>query len=95
MKKMKEKQTADYYFKSGQSKGSSGDYEGAIKDYTKAIKLNLKDNSVYFERGLARHFLAEKYKKGAFSDLKKAIKLDPRDTDSKRLLDAFYKKSKK
>ena len=45
-------QSADEYLKSGIEKHNSKDFEGAIKDYSKAIKVdkNLRDG--YFNRGV-------------------------------------------
>ena len=37
------------------SKNSSGDYAGAIEDYTKAIELDPKDAVAYYNRGYAKN----------------------------------------
>lgn len=68
-------QTAEEYLKSGITKHNSKDYEGAIKDYTKAIQLdkNLRDG--YFNRGICE--LALQDIKAAKKDLDKTIELDP------------------
>ena len=45
-------QTADEYLKSGIEKHNSKDYEGAIKEYSKAVKAD-KDLKVgYYNRGV-------------------------------------------
>lgn len=68
-------QTADEYLKSGIEKHSSQDYEGAIKEYSKAIKIdkNLRDG--YFNRGICE--LGLKDLKSAKKDFDKTIELDP------------------
>jgi len=52
-------QTADDYLKSGIEKYNSKNFEGAIKDYTQAIKINgnLKDG--YFNRGVSEWALQD------------------------------------
>ena len=69
-------QTADEYLKSGIEKHNSKDFEGAIKDYSKAIKVdkNLRDG--YFNRGVCE--LALQDFKAAKKDLDKTIELDPK-----------------
>ena len=68
-------QSANDYLKSGIEKHNSKDFEGAIKDYSKAIKAdkNLRDG--YFNRGICE--LALKDFKSAKRDLDKTIELDP------------------
>ena len=68
-------QTADEYLKNGIVKHNSKDFEGAIKDYSKAIKAdkNLRDG--YFNRGICE--LALQNYKAAKKDLDKTIELDP------------------
>lgn len=68
-------QTADEYLKSGIAKHNSKDFEGAIKDYSKAIKedKNLRDG--YFNRGVCE--LALQDFKAAKKDFDKTIELDP------------------
>jgi len=69
-------QTADEYLKSGIEKHNSKDFEGAIKDYSKAIKTdkNLRDG--YFNRGVCE--LALQDFKAAKKDFDKTIELDPK-----------------
>ena len=53
-------QTAIEYYKRGNAKEKLQDYTGAIADYTKAIELNPKDPSAYYNRGLAKIDLSQK-----------------------------------
>lgn len=53
-----------------------GDYENAIKDFTKVIELNPENNStIYFMRGLSKTLLITEDKEGGCQDIKKAIDL--------------------
>lgn len=65
------------YTNRGIDKKDSGDYKGAISDYTKAIEFNPNNSDAYFFRG----FLKRKFKqyKAAISDLDKAIEINPDD----------------
>ena len=56
-------------------KEERGDHYGAIADYTKAIEINPKKDSAYFNRGNAKTALKDYF--GAISDYTKAIELDP------------------
>ncbi len=53
-------QTAEDYFKSGNTKYDLKDYKGAIQDYTKAIELNPKYADAYYNRGIAKIELGQK-----------------------------------
>ena len=75
-------ETAEFYFKRGNQKLDSEDYNGAISDYTKAIKINPKDGDAYRERGYSKSLLEDD--KGAISDYTKAIKINPEDGDAYR-----------
>jgi tetratricopeptide (TPR) repeat protein len=73
-------QTADDYLKSGIEKYNSKNFEGAIKDYTQAIKINgnLKDG--YFHRGVSEWALQDF--ESAKKDFGKTIQLDPKFTEA-------------
>ena len=45
---------SSFYFKRGTSKYESGDYQGAIKDYTKAIEIDPYTVLLYVNRGNAK-----------------------------------------
>ena len=78
-------QTADEYLKSGIEKHNSKDYEGAIKEYSKAIKAD-KDLKVgYYNRGVCE--LGLKDFKSAKKDFDKTIDLDP------TFIKAFYSRA--
>ena len=51
---------AEEYYDSGIEKANSGDYQGAIKDYDKAIEINPKDAEAYYNRGAAKLGLGQK-----------------------------------
>lgn len=78
-------QTADLYLKSGIEKHNAKDYEGAIKEYSKAIKedKNLRDG--YFNHGVCE--LGLKDFKSAKKDFDKTIELDP------TFIKAFYNRA--
>ena len=78
-------QTADEYLKSGIEKHNLKDFEGAIEEYSKAIKAdkNLRDG--YFNRGVCE--LGLKDFKSAKKDFDKTIELDP------KFVKAFYSRA--
>ena len=62
---------AEEYEKDGQEKFNQfRDYEGAIKDFSKAIELDPSRASAYSSRGLAKYYLLDK--EGACADWIKA-----------------------
>jgi len=67
-------QTADEYLKSGIAKHNTKDYEGAIKEYSKAIKVDKNFRDGYFNRGVCE--LALQDFKAAKKDLDKTIEID-------------------
>ena len=69
-------QTANEFLKSGIEKHNSKDFEGAIKDYTKAIKSDKNLQDAYFNRGICE--LALQDFKSAKKDLDKTIEIDPK-----------------
>jgi len=52
---------AEEYFYSGVEKANSGVYEGAIEDYNKAIEINPSYAKAYYNRGVAKIGLGQKY----------------------------------
>lgn len=78
-------QTADDYLKTGIEKHKAKDLEGAIKDYSKAIKLDKNLTNAYFNRGMCEQAL--KNFKDAYNDFEMTTKLDPKSAR------AFYSKA--
>jgi tetratricopeptide (TPR) repeat protein len=70
-------QTAEEYYEKGIEKYSSGDVDGARRDFNKAIKLNPNFAEAYTARGNARQRSYNQDTNGALSDYTKAIQLDP------------------
>ncbi len=60
----------------GTLKLSLGKHESAIEHFSKIIKIEPRDAKAYYYRGLAKHNSG--YKKGAWKDIDKARKLDPK-----------------
>ncbi len=70
------KNLPDIYKKRAGTFFQIGDYENAIKDFTKVIELNPENSSkIYFMRGLSKTLLTTEDKEGACQDIKKAIDL--------------------
>ncbi len=67
--------SAEEYFNSGVKKADAGDYEGAIEDYNKAIKINPKLSEAYHNKGVAKAYLGDY--RGALKDFDKAIEINP------------------
>ena len=67
------------YLALGAVKLTSGDYEGAITDFDKAIRQTPKFVAAYHARAMARSQLSDY--QGAIVDLDKAIKIDPEDAN--------------
>ena len=68
------------FFKSGLDNQEKGDYQGAIADYTQAIKLYPKYPLAYNNRGIAYGKL-EQYQR-AINDYTQAIELDPNNSSA-------------
>ncbi len=68
-------QDAKTFMESGMLKHQAKDYEGAIKDYSKAIKQDKNYSIAYFNRGTCE--LAIQDYKSAKNDFDKAIETDP------------------
>ena len=64
----------DYYSK-GNCKKLLNDYQGAISDFTKAIKYNPNFAEAYYRRGNTKTLLNDN--EGALSDYYKAFEINP------------------
>ena len=65
--------SAEAYFIAGNEKNKSGDYKGAIADYTAAIRLKPDFARAYYNRGEMKDKLNQKLE--ATTDLQTAVKL--------------------
>jgi tetratricopeptide (TPR) repeat protein len=75
------KQIASFAFWTiGDRKHDKHNYDGAIADYTEAIRLNPKDAEVYERRGAAKYDRGDY--DGAIADESVAIRLDPKDASA-------------
>jgi tetratricopeptide (TPR) repeat protein len=72
---MKKDSIAFEYNDKGIAKANAGDYEGAIKDFTKAIELYPDFPSSYDNRGITKARIGDY--EGAIKDFTKAIELKP------------------
>lgn len=93
-----ENKDAKVYFKNAFIKIKAKDYEGAIKDFDKAIELDPNYVSAYYNRGIVKYNL-EDYN-GSIKDLTKTIELEPnnpniRDTYFYRGLANYFISDKK
>ena len=68
-------QTAQEYYNNGNEKANSKNFEGSIRDYDNAIKLDPKYPGAYYNRGTSKNYLNDY--KGAILDFNKAIELQP------------------
>ncbi len=73
--KREEDFNADEWFWKGRAEYARGDYEEAIKSYSKAIELNPKDDVAYNNRGSAKNRLG--HWKEAIEDFDEAINIKP------------------
>lgn len=64
------------FVKRGYAKYDKGDLDGAIADYSRAIKIDAKNAEAYRERGRARFY--RKDNDGAIEDFTRLIELDPK-----------------
>ena len=67
-------QTSQEHLQNGIAKHTQQDFDGAIKDYSKAIKEDKFNKDAYFNRGVCE--VALKNFKSAMKDLNKTIELD-------------------
>lgn len=65
----------DIFFKKGLESSQSGNYEQAIKDFSKAISLNANYAEAYYNRGIV--FFEMKQNEKGMADFDKAINLMP------------------
>ena len=63
------------YYSRGIARSELGDTQGAIEDYTQAIKIDPNYVDAYYSRGIARFYLGDK--QGEIEDYTQAIKIDP------------------
>lgn len=68
------------FYNSGLDKRAIGDYSGSIKDFTKAIEINPKDETSYYLRGQSKMDFKDYI--GAISDFSKAIEIDPMNSSA-------------
>ena len=66
---------AEKFLKDGEAKFRKKDYQGAIADFTEAIRLKPDHASAYFNRGVVKYNLGDK--EGAITDYTQAISLKP------------------
>ena len=72
--------SAETHFIRGYEKAELGDYNGAITNYTKAIRLKPDFAAAYYNRGNAKYNLRQYF--AAISDYDTAIRLRPDDADA-------------
>ncbi len=76
-------ESAVFYYNRGVDKYDAGDYYGAISDYSKAIEINPRHASAYYNRGTIKgKELGDYY--GAIADYNKSIEINPMDADAYR-----------
>ena len=72
--------SAGFYLKRAYNRTlSSQDFEGALRDYNKAIEIKPENSVAYISRGTLKFLHLHDYK-GAIEDFDKAIELNPLDT---------------
>jgi len=65
------------FLNTGEKKFESGDFPGAIADFTKAIEVNPQYQFAYYNRGNAEMYIMNYT--NAIADYNKAIELNPQD----------------
>ena len=68
--------SVDFYFDRGLERGNSGDYYGAIADFTKVIEINPYEPKAFYNRGWNKGKLKDY--NGEISDYTKAIEINPK-----------------
>jgi tetratricopeptide (TPR) repeat protein len=71
---------ASTFLKRGVAKKHQGDFQGAIADYTEAIRLDPSKSEAYLDRGIAKRH-QDDYQ-GAIADYNEAIRRDPKNADA-------------
>ena len=66
------------------------DYQGAIKDFSKAINLNRKNEDAFTKRGIVKFFLKDN--QGAIDDYSEALKLNPKNSEARDLRNNIYQR---
>lgn len=70
------------YIVRGNKKGTSGDYQGALIEYSEAIRINPKLPEAYIYRGIVKALLEDH--NGAINDFTEVIRMKPNDQYSNR-----------
>ena len=88
-------ESVNFLYERGNRRQESGDYYGAIADYTRAIEINPRYANAYNNRGNTKYELEDYY--GAIADYTRAIEINPRYDKayynraiSKRKLEDYY-----
>jgi len=89
-KRISKKDLATVHYNRGISYAIKGDFDRAIADYDKAIKLNPKDADVYYNRGNAYQRKGQHDR--AIADYDKAIKLNPKYAEAHSNRGISYRK---
>jgi len=74
------------YFNRGVVKNMTGDYAGAIPDFSQAISLDRKMAAAYFHRGISKSRVGDMA--GRYEDFCQAAQMG--DLDAERWLDRYY-----
>ncbi|MEK7485274.1 MAG: tetratricopeptide repeat protein, partial [Planctomycetota bacterium] len=72
--------TASDYFQSGITKYSSGEFDGAIADFSEVIRLDPQNYTAYINRGNVKQ--AKEDYSGAIADYNVSIQINPKDADA-------------
>ena len=72
--------SAETNFQSGNTRYTTGDYQGAVEAYSSSIHLNPDDATAYHNRGIAKGTLGEFH--SAIEDFDTVIKLKPDYADA-------------
>lgn len=87
-KAIEENPVKSAYKMRGQAKYYLGDYEGALKDFNKAISIGYNTAMDYFESGSLKEMLGDY--KGAIADYNKAKELNDYNSDMYGVYDSIY-----